>query len=195
MSDNPTSTDFMNYNEIVEKALKGVVREALNRAASTGLPGDHHFYISIATSHADVELPSHLRERYPQEITIVLQHEFWDLDINDEGFSVTLSFNNKREFIGVPWAAITGFADPSVQFGLQFKTIDESNADVVADITKTTVNSLNEKFTPNADGDETVSNEVVRDEARSNESASNEADDAAKPATAEVLVLDQFRKK
>ncbi len=171
MSDDTNSTDFMNYNEIVEKALKGVVRESLNRAAATGLPGDHHFYISFATTYPDVEIPGHLRERYPEEITIVLQHEFWDLDINDDGFSVTLSFNNKREFIGVPWAAISGFADPSVQFGLQFKTTDDSDDDAVVDITESSVNDLREG--PSG--------------------ASDDAD--GKPASAEVVELDQFRKK
>lgn len=178
MSDDPTTTDFMNYNEIVEKALKGVVRESLNRAASTGLPGDHHFYISFATTYSDVELPDHLRERYPEEITIVLQHEFWDLDINDAGFSVTLSFNNRREFIGVPWAAITGFADPSVQFGLQFKTVEDGDVDVVADITESTVNGLSaDGSTPDSGGE-----------------ASDDAGET-KPASADVVELDQFRKK
>jgi len=177
MSDDTTSTDFMNYNEIVEKALKGVVRESLNRAAATGLPGEHHFYISFATTFPDVELPDHLRERYPEEITIVLQHEFWDLDINDEGFSVTLSFNNNREFIGVPWAAITGFADPSVQFGLQFKTVDEADYDLADSIAEQSVNGRIDgmEVETNIDGDD--------------------AGEDAKPATADVVELDQFRKK
>jgi len=177
MSDDTTSTDFMNYNEIVEKALKGVVRESLNRAAATGLPGEHHFYISFVTTFPDVELPDHLRERYPEEITIVLQHEFWDLDINDEGFSVTLSFNNNREFIGVPWAAITGFADPSVQFGLQFKTVDEADYDLADSIAEQSVNSRIDglEAETNIDGDD--------------------SGEDAKPATADVVELDQFRKK
>jgi hypothetical protein len=177
MSDDTTSTDFMNYNEIVEKALKGVVRESLNRAAATGLPGEHHFYISFATTFPDVELPDHLRERYPEEITIVLQHEFWDLDINDDGFSVTLSFNNNREFIGVPWAAITGFADPSVQFGLQFKTVDEADYDLADSIAEQSVNSRIDglEAETNIDGDD--------------------SGESAKPVSADVVELDQFRKK
>ena len=132
MTDDTPSTDYMNYNEIVEQALKGVVRESLERVAENGLPGEHHFYISFLSGYPDVVMPDSLRERYPEEITIVLQHEFWDLEITDVGFSVMLSFNNTREFLNVPWAAITGFADPSVQFGLQFKTIEEMEDGPVA---------------------------------------------------------------
>ena len=172
----------MNYNEIVEKALKGVVRESLNRAAATGLPGDHHFYISFATTFPEVALPDHLRERYPEEITIVLQHEFWDLNTDDDGFSVTLSFNKKREFIGVPWAAVSGFADPSVQFGLQFKTIDDADYNLAEGITDQSVNdSINGlEAETDIDGDGTDS---------------DDGDADVKPATADVVELDQFRKK
>ena len=167
-------TDFMNYNEIVEKALKGVVREALSRAAGAGLPGNHHFYISFTTDYPQVEMPAHLRDLYPEDITIVLQHEFWDLDISDTGFNVTLSFNNKREFISVPWAAITGFADPSVQFGLQFNSIEDLDIDLM---TESTVNS-------------TVEDLMV-------EVPEQEEDGSATtiPAIADVVELDQFRKK
>ena len=174
MDNDKDLTDFMNYNEIVEKALKGVVREALNRAAATGLPGNHHFYISFATNFPQVEMPAQLKDRYPKEITIVLQHEFWDLDINDTGFSVILSFNNKRELICVPWAAITGFADPSVQFGLQFNSIEDIDIDLMAG---STVNS------------------AVKDSI--DEAPRNEKDGLATtvPAIADVVELDQFRKK
>jgi len=175
MNDQPTPTDHMNYNEIVERALKGVVRESLERVAGTGLPGDHHFYISFLTEYPDVVLPDHLRSRYPDEITIVLQHEFWDIETNDEGFSVTLSFNNKREFISVPWFSITGFADPSVQFGLQFKTLEDRPG-------HSDHNALANDMAENMMAD-------VEDE------APLEGDEDRAPVSADVVELDQFRKK
>ncbi len=111
----------MGYDRIVEDALRGVVREALTRAGTAGLPGDHHFYITYRTDAPGVVLPRPLRERHPEEITIVIQHQFWDLAVGRESFSVTLSFGGKAERLEVPFGAVTGFADPSVQFGLQFE--------------------------------------------------------------------------
>ena len=105
--------DLMGYNQIVENALKGVVREALTRAAAVGLPGDHHFYITYRTDAPGVQVPQSLREQYPEEITIVIQHQFWDLVIDQDLFSVSLSFAGKKEHLEVPFSAITGFADPA----------------------------------------------------------------------------------
>ena len=118
--------DQMNYNEMVESALRGVVRQALDRVAESGLPGNHHLYLSFHTDYPGVVVPSHLRERYPEEMTVVLQHQFWGLETNDQGFEVTLSFEDVHEYIFVPFAAMTAFADPSVQFGLQFKAGEEA---------------------------------------------------------------------
>ena len=111
------------YDKMVEDALKGVVRQCLLQVGKRGgLPGQHHFYITYRTRHPGVALPAHLRERYPEEITIVLQHQFWNLDVGEEGFSVGLSFGGMQETLVVPFAAITAFADPSCKFGLQFQT-------------------------------------------------------------------------
>ncbi len=120
--------DLMNYNDMVETALRGVVRTALDRVAEGGLPGNHHLYLSFHTDYPGVVLPSHLRERYPDEMTVVLQHQFWGLETNDQGFEVTLSFDDVHEYMFVPFAAMTAFADPSVQFGLQFKAGEDSQA-------------------------------------------------------------------
>jgi len=117
--------DLMRYGELVEAALRGVVSHALQVAAKEGLPGDHHFFITCRTHDSGLELPSHLREAYPEEITLVLQHQFWDLKTNDDSFDITLSFNGKSERLHVPFAAISGFVDPSVEFGLQFKDSKE----------------------------------------------------------------------
>jgi hypothetical protein len=112
--------DLYAYDEMVETALKGVVREALQRAARNGLRGGHHFYITFRTGAPGVTIPAYLRTKYPGEMTVVLQHQFWGLEVSEEGFAVTLSFQSRMERLSIPFAAVTAFADPSVQFGLQF---------------------------------------------------------------------------
>ena len=112
----------LRYDALVEDALRGVVREALSYAAERGLPGDHHFFITFRTGHPGVDIPRALRDRHPNEMTVVLQHQFWGLDVGEEGFSVTLSFSDVPERLKIPFAAVTAFSDPSVQFGLQFDT-------------------------------------------------------------------------
>ena len=115
-----TSEDLMRYDLLVEEAMRSVVRAALERAAEDGLPGEHHFYITFRTGQDEVEIPGWLRERYPDEMTIVLQHRFSDLEVDDHGFGVTLSFNEVPARLLVPYAAIAAFADPSVRFGFTF---------------------------------------------------------------------------
>jgi uncharacterized protein len=110
--------DKLHYDRMMENALRGVVREALETVAATGLPGD--FYVTFRTEHPGVEMPARLRQRHPEEMTIVLQHQYWDLKVEAERFGVTLSFDRVHERLIVPFAAITAFVDPSVQFGLQF---------------------------------------------------------------------------
>jgi len=113
--------DLFDYPQMVETALRGVVREALARAAQDGLRGAHHFYVSFRTDVPGVALPDYLLDKYPEEMTIVLQHQFWGLQVGDQEFSVTLSFQNRPEQLIIPFAAVTSFADPSVKFGLQFE--------------------------------------------------------------------------
>ena len=113
--------DLFRYDLMVENALRGVVRDALLRAVEHGLPGNHHFYLTFKTRAPGVEIPSYLVERYPDEMTIVLQYQYWNLEVEDRRFSVMLSFNDVRERLLVPFEALSGFADPSVQFGLQFQ--------------------------------------------------------------------------
>jgi hypothetical protein len=121
--------DLLRYDQMVETAMRGVVREALARAATNGLPGAHHFYITFKTEAPGVGLAAHLAQKYPEEMTIVLEHQFWDLDVREDGFDVTLSFNNRPERISIPFAAIAAFADPSVKFGLQFPAAAEADAE------------------------------------------------------------------
>jgi hypothetical protein len=113
--------DLLRYDKMVESALRGVVREALARTAAKGLPGAHHFYITFRTGFPGLTLPDYLARQYPQEMTVVLEHQFWDLDVAEDRFSVTLSFQNKPERLVIPFEAITAFADPAVKFGLQFQ--------------------------------------------------------------------------
>ena len=163
--------DLLRYDRMVEKALRDVVRNALTMVARDGLPGEHHFYISFQTEYPGVELPDHLRKQYPDEMTIVLQYQFFDLKISPEQFSVTLSFNNIREKLVIPFQAITTFADPSVNFALQFQSI--------------------------SDGDD----EDEEDDAASGKSSGNDSKDgktdkpAAEEKRGEVISLDMFRKK
>ena len=110
--------EILQYNLMVEDALRAVVRRALSEVAEYGLPGNHHFYITFRTGFPGVVLANYLRERYPTEMTIVLQHQFDDLTVDEDGFSVTLRFSNKSERLVIPLRAITVFADPSVNFAL-----------------------------------------------------------------------------
>jgi len=112
--------DLFHYERMVEDALRGVVRDALARAAREGLRGAHHFYITFATSAPGVEIPEELRTRFQPEMTIVLQHQFWELEVDQQKFSVTLSFQKQLERLTIPFAAIRGFSDPSVEFTLEF---------------------------------------------------------------------------
>ena len=120
------SEDQLRYDRFVERALRHVVRETLEQVARHGLPGAHHLYITFKSDYPGVVMPDTLREAYPEEMTIVLQYQFWDLLIEEDQFQVTLSFNDAREPLTVPFAAISAFADPSVNFALQFQVGDEA---------------------------------------------------------------------
>lgn len=115
---------YFEYDQMVQGALKGVVRKILDQVAEVGLINDHHFYIAFRTTDEGVEIPDHLRERYPEEMTIVLQNHFWGLKVLDDRFEVGLSFNRKPEHLRIPYDAIVGFVDPSAKFALQFETTE-----------------------------------------------------------------------
>jgi hypothetical protein len=115
------SRDLMRYDLLAQEALRGVVRAALTRVAKEGLPGTHHFYITFATDHDGVEMPDGLRQQFPAEMTIVMQHQYWDLKVEEDAFEVSLSFNKLPHHLRIPFEAIRTFVDPSVQFMLQFQ--------------------------------------------------------------------------
>src|SRR5438045_3171003 len=114
------AVDHIRYDLLAQEALRGVVRTVLEDAAKNGLPGDHYFYITFDTRAEGVRVSQRVQTQYPDEMTIVLQHQFWDLAVGVEGFEVGLSFGGVPERLSVPFTAIKGFVDPSVQFGLQF---------------------------------------------------------------------------
>jgi hypothetical protein len=163
---------------MVEDALRSVVRKALIEAAQRGLPGEHHFYITFHTERPGVGIADWLRQQYPQEMTIILQHQFWDLVVTEDRFEVGLSFGGIPERLVVPFAAIKSFLDPSVQFGLQF---EPSDADVAVDA-------------PGAKLPAVAAPSALPDAAPS--PAAENKDEPAKPSEgAEVVRLDRFRKK
>lgn len=114
--------DYLNYPLLIDTAMRSMVRDVMKRVQQDGLPGEHHFYISYDTQHAGVRMSDQLRAKYPKNITIVLQHQFWDFKVEEGQFHVTLSFGGAPEKLTVPFAALTAFADPSIKFGLQFQS-------------------------------------------------------------------------
>lgn len=125
-------TDYIGYDALSQAAMRGVVREALRRAkASGGLPGEHHFYISFRTRAPGVKIAPHLVQRFPEEMTIVVQHQYWDLEVHDGHFEIVLKFSGVPQHLSIPLAAITRFVDPSVNFGLAFET-QSRDAGVIA---------------------------------------------------------------
>jgi hypothetical protein len=121
--------DHIRYDLLTQRALRGVVRAVLHDVAKNGLPGDHHFFVTFDTRAEGVRLSQRMRTQYPEEMTIVLQHQFWDLSVSEDAFEVGLSFGGVPERLTIPFAAVNGFFDPSVQFGLQFKLVEEADVE------------------------------------------------------------------
>ncbi len=169
------TTDQMRYDLLAQDALRGVVRSALRKAESDGLPGDHHFYISFDTTFDGVQISPALKSQYPEEMTIVLQHQFWGLEVDDDLFRVGLRFNKVPETLVVPFAAVSGFFDPSVQFGLQFNV--QGMADKPSSLPPADIGT--NRPIPGAAETEEAEDDAEHDE----------------QTTGEVVSLDAFRKK
>ncbi|HCQ66928.1 MAG TPA: hypothetical protein DIU07_18085 [Rhodobacteraceae bacterium] len=126
----------IDYGNLMHDAMRGLIRDVLTGVAETGLPGAHHFFISFDTGHPDVEIADWLSDRFPDDMTVVMQHWFDDLKVDEEGFAITLNFGNQPERMYIPFDAIRTFVDPSVEFGLRFETQDsEDEAEEAADAT------------------------------------------------------------
>ena len=155
-------TRTIDYGTLMHRAMRGLIQNVLTDVAENGLPGQHHFFITFDTMHPDVEMADWLSDRYPEEMTVVMQHWFDNLDVTDDGFAVTLNFGDNPESLYVPYDSIRTFVDPSVEFGLRFETQDDDEEDVESGPVAVT---------------DTVEPEIED-----------------KPADAEVVSLDQFRK-
>lgn len=166
------ATDHIRYDVLARDALRGVLRQVLKDAAENGLPGEHHFYITFLSTAEGVKLSPRLLSQYPQEMTIILQHQFWDLVVTDDRFEVGLSFNGIPERLVIPFNAIKSFFDPSVQFGLQF----EANEDVAG--------APSAEIVPAP-----VAEPASGDEAETTDEPPKQGEGA------EVVRLDRFRKK
>lgn len=179
--------DRFHYDALVDDALRSVVRSVLTQVAEKGLPGSHHFYISFRSTDPGVELPEYLRAKYPEEMTIVLQHQYWDLIIGDTSFEVTVSFNKQQERIKVPFTALSAFVDPSVRFGLQFDRRDKAAGDKPEDTAAapTALPTLEKR--PQA--------APLADQEAQPETGATEADAKPEDAASKVVKLDSFRKK
>ena len=161
----------IDYGEMMHDAMRGLIARVLTRVSETGLPGEHHFFVSFDTAHPGVQIAPWLRERYPAEMTIVLQHWFDQLTVDEDGFGVTLNFGDAPERLEIPWGALQTFVDPSVEFGLRFEGRDDGAAEP-EDAADAPEAPFAEVLDPDADGDP-----------------------APPPrGEAEVVSLDQFRK-
>lgn len=163
---------LIDYPTMIDDAMRGVVREALRQVEKEGaLPGEHHFFITFDTNHSGVQISPTLKAKYPGEMTIVIQHQFWDLAVMPDGFSVTLSFNKRPERLVIPFAAMTAFADPSIKFGLQFHLSDDD-----------------------FDEDDLEASLLFDDHPAGNDADGDSSSKKQRPV-AEVISLDTFRKK
>jgi len=183
--------DQMRYDQMVENALRGVVREALTKVLNEGLPGDHHFYLTFRTQAPGVSIPDYLHDQYPEEMTIVIQHQYWDLIVEVSFFSITLSFKNRPAELRVPYEALSAFVDPSVKFGLQFNVETGSSVMVPAvrsegDLVPAPDNMATANEAQDAQPDGDVGN---AGDAGPEDTPKEDGDGA------EVVNLDQFRKK
>lgn len=163
------TSEILDYPTMVDEAMRGVVRQALYLIDTEGLSGDHHFFVSFNTQYHGVRLSPQLMEQYPEEMTIVMQHQFWDLVVEEDFFSLMLSFNNIPEKLVIPYDALTAFADPSVKFGLQFheKPNDKSRDNVPSRVSTTSFEDLSEAEADNKKTD-TENNVISIDAFRKN---------------------------
>jgi hypothetical protein len=167
--------DLMRYDQLAQNALRGVVRDALRRVEKSGLPGEHHFYIAFNTKFPGVDIGERMAQRYPREMTIVIQHQYENLVVREDRFEVELSFDNIVEKLIIPFNAVKGFLDPAVQFGLQFEVV---NVEPAAETEKKPASPGVTKL------------KSVEDEVETSEAEPSEAKEGPK-----VVSLDSFRKK
>ncbi|KPB02847.1 SspB family protein [Ahrensia marina] len=178
--------DILRYDILVQNALRGVIRKVLSEVDKTGLPGNHHFFITFLTGAQGVKVSNRIKEQYPEQMTIVLQHQYWELEVNETGFGIGLSFSDIPEKLYIPYAAIRGFYDPSVNFELEFdveqsEDQEETSGDVA------TIGAATSVLQDDSASDKAENKETPDEDDQS----SNEDGDGS----ADVVSLDSFRKK
>ena len=185
------SQDLIRYDILTQDALRGVIRKVLGEVARTGIPGNHHFFVTFMTHASGVRISTRLREKYPEQMTIVIQHQYWDLEVSDSHFEIGLSFGDVPERLSIPFAAVRGFYDPSVNFECEFEVKVEATGDssevilrpvTAVDISKPKVVATKAKA---------EAKKHVADKA--GEASPEAASDESKPM-ADVVSLDSFRK-
>ena len=184
------TVDHIRYDLLAQEALRGVVRTVLADTARKGLPGDHHFYISFDTGAEGVQISSRMLAQYPKEMTIVLQHQFWDLVVSEGGFEVGLAFGGIPERLVIPFAAVNGFFDPSVQFGLRFEELTQES------VAQEDASGRAGKSVAESPAQSKEAPALAPIPSAANQAATTAAEQQAKSeAGAEVVRLDRFRKK
>jgi len=213
----------INYENLAKEALRSVVHSVLKQVKEEGLPGEHHFYISFHTMAPGVKISNRIKAQYPKEMTIVLQHQYWDLKVEDEYFEVRLSFSNIPELLVIPYSAVKVFFDPSVPYGLQFdqtqrpEAVEDKSSFIedhwqmqsdnvetpfsklaMDDISNFGSNSSENEFTPNlnVETDINIDDEISNfpPEGQTLENENEEASDIADSDSADIVSLDSFRK-
>ncbi|NGR08442.1 hypothetical protein G5B41_12825 [bacterium SGD-2] len=178
--------DRIRYDILVQEAARGVIRKVLQETAQAGLPGDHHFFITFVTNAPGVRISSALRERYPEQMTIVIQHQYWDLKAHEKGFEVVLSFSDVLEKLEIPYTAIRGFYDPHANFEMEFDDVRPASAN----------EAQVQEFPREPEADKPAKPAKAEKPARKKEEpAKPEGDAPAAGKGAEVVSLDAFRKK
>lgn len=174
--------DHIRYDILAQEALRGVMRKVLAEVARTGLPGNHHFFITFMTGAPGVRVSSRLRERYPEQMTIVIQYQYWDLKVSETGFEVGLSFSDVPEKLEIPFSAVRGFYDPSVSFELEF--------DVRQDAPEAPVATL-----PQPEPEKPTLAAPAAEKAPAGKKDAKKKDETGDAKGADVVSLDAFRKK
>lgn len=171
--------DYIDYAELIDKAMQNVVKMAIEDVAQYGLPSDHHFFITFKTRADGVMISEELLKKYPEEMTIVIQHQYFDLEVTDVGFSIVLSFNHVKHNLTIPFSSLVSFVDPSVKFGLQFALSDKG---LMEELEFEEIDDSQNKQKP-------IKKTLKKDKVTSNEPKVN------KPNNSNVVTLDSFRNK
>jgi hypothetical protein len=177
--------DTLNYEEWVEEALRAVIKRSLEQTVLDGLLGEHHFFITFLTGHTNVEIPAHLLTEHPEKMTIVLQHQFNDLEVTDVGFSVSLSFGGRPCYLQVPFSSIVTFADPAVNFVLQLKMAEQNNEETEnAAVSSENIDLIN-----------VLSSLPEEEKGQEAPDSKGDDNDEKDDKMGEIIALDTFRKK